>query len=126
MRWGKIIERWLGHSRKGEQSMKDDRIQIKPEYQTLRVKKVCDDLGDEEDREAIEMLMENGLNDDEIEEVVKASNILSCSVIGDLDLEVEKMFAEGTLHKFGYDCIEEFNEKVIDYREHHHVVEMKH
>jgi len=64
------------------------------------------------------MLVESGLNDDEIEEVVKASNILSSNVIGDLDLEVEKMFAEGTLHKFGYDCIEEYYERVTHFRGH--------
>jgi hypothetical protein len=120
MRWGKVIEKWLGHSTKGE-AMKSDEIPLLSEFHSQRIEKVCHDLGETEDRETIEMLMEDGLHDDAIEEVVKARNILSSSVIGDLDLEVEKMFAEGTLHRYGFDCIEEFNDKVSIYREHHHV-----
>jgi len=118
MRWGKVIEKWLGHSTKGE-AMQSDQIPLLSEDQSQRIEKVCNDLGESEDREAIEMLMEDGLDDDAIEEVVKARNILSSNVIGDLDLEVEKMFAEGTLHRYGFDCIEEFNDKVSTYREHH-------
>jgi hypothetical protein len=117
MRWGRVIERWLGNSKKGE-AMKEE-IPLLSEYRSQRIEKVCDDLGETEDRETIEMLMLDGLDDDAIEEVVKARNILSSNVIGDLDLEVEKMFAEGTLHRYGFDGIEEFNDKVCFYRELH-------
>jgi hypothetical protein len=119
MRWGKMIEKWLGHSNEKGELMRSDEVSLLSECHTERVEKVCHDLGETEDRETIEMLMEDGLDDDAIEEVVKARNILSSNVIGDLDLEVEKMFAEGTLHRYGFDCIEEIDDKVTVYREHH-------
>lgn len=114
MKWGETLEKWLG---KNSQNREERRSEGRGE---LRIRKVCDDLGEEVDHETLEMLMENGLRNDEIEEVVKATNILTCDIIGDLDIEVEKMFAEGILHKYGFQGVEQFTVELGQFRERHH------
>lgn len=119
MRWGKIVEKWLGspEGTNGKKlNLKTIRFEV-AEYNDERIQRVCDDLGEEADREAIQMLMCSGLQDAEIEEVVKASNILNCDSFGDLDLEVEKMFAEEVLVKYGFEGADRFQEQLCVYRD---------
>ncbi|GEM_PF-3182769 len=119
MQWGKVIDKWLGSSKENENPIFPKKLRFFGKSNEQRVAHICEELGNGGDREAIEMLMKHGLKDQEIKEIVQASNILNCEMMGDIELEVEKLYAQKVLHEHGYTGVEEFKKQLTLYHEAH-------
>ncbi|MBL7684487.1 MAG: hypothetical protein JNK65_00420 [Deltaproteobacteria bacterium] len=119
MNWDQLLHRWLGHGGKNKKIDLQD-LESKLKKCDGRVKCLCQHLGGEVDREAVSMLVLHGYEDEEVEELVSASNILSHDGMSDIDHEVEKMYAEGILQRYGYEDITTFQEELNHFKEAHH------
>jgi len=115
MKFTETLERWFGNPRSDSDS--DSETENSTELTPTRLRNICNELGDDVDPEALEMLASRGLEDDAIAELIQATNMLSCRVMGHLDLEINKMFAEGVLIRYGFADLDQFNEEVRHFRE---------
>jgi len=81
------------------------------------LQKICEDMGEEVSSEAVEFLASRGLSEGQIEELLCATNTLEGPATDDLDAQVDKMFAESTLNKYGYRGVDQFMQELIQRRE---------
>jgi hypothetical protein len=112
MKWVETLEKLWGHKSEKKTNFKSKELS---EINPSRVQGVCSALGDTTDSASVEMLMEKGLSDAKVIDLMEAANILNCHARGDIDFQVEKMMAEGVLLKNGYDGIERFNQELGQY-----------
>jgi len=116
MKFTETLERWLGHSRRDADSDSEtDSLHL---ISPSRFRKICNQLGDDVDPEALDMLASRGFEDEAIFELIQATNMLHCRMMGNLDLEINKMYAEEILLKYGYRNLDQFEEELRHYHEH--------
>ncbi len=115
MSWKNRIENWL--KKLNLNGIGPTPLEISQPDKFEKVKKIGEKLGAPMDAEVIGMLLESGLNDDQILEIITATNLLNCQGMGDLTLEIEKMFAQRTLYQYAYYGLEQFNQALNQYHE---------
>ncbi len=108
MKFTETIERWFGYS----SEEKDSGAETTRHMDAGRMRNICNELGEDVDPEALDMLAQRGLSDTAIAELIQAVNMLNCRMVGILDLEINKMYAEGVLGKYGYLDIEQYNDEL--------------
>ena len=94
MKLGETLEKWFGRKKSPSAA---------PEWG-----KVCEELGVDVSPECIEMLASHGMSQHDIVEFIRATNILDCHDITDLDHEIDKMYAVKILQKHGFGSFEHY------------------
>lgn len=105
MKWGTMVKKWFNQEKKNQNDLF---------FQPLGYSFDEADCPDQ-----VELLKEKGLQLSERKEVLIAVNILSCNIIGDLEIEVEKMFAHEVLRRFGFQGVEQFETELKLFRQKH-------